>query len=121
VKLITLGACVEDAQFWNGFDWEKGGDDWLEKADLVVLPAFVEHKPRRLLLAAAHKIPVIASAACGVRSIAGIKTIENGDAEVLRKEIEIIFRNDKATKTGVRAPIRNGKLSKTVPVSEIKK
>lgn len=92
VKLITLGACVEDAGFWRGFDWEKGGDDWLEKADLVVLPAFVEHKPRRLLLAAARQIPVIASAACGVGNIPGIKTIENGDAEILRREIENILK-----------------------------
>ncbi len=88
VKLITLGATIEDAEFWRGFDWEKGGDDWLEIADLVVLPAFVEHKPRRLLLAAAHKIPVIASAACGLENVGGIKTIEIGDAAVLRKEIE---------------------------------
>lgn len=99
VKLITLGALIEDADFWNGFDWEKGGDDWLEKADLVVLPAFVEHKPRRLLLAAAHKIPVIASKACGVENVAGIKTIETGDAQNLRNEIEIIFSATQATKS----------------------
>jgi hypothetical protein len=92
VKLIMLGACVEDKDFWRGFDWEKGGDDWLEHADLVALPAFVEHKPRRLLLAAANKIPVIASDACGVRGVAGVKTIENGDAEILRKEIENILK-----------------------------
>jgi hypothetical protein len=91
VRLITLGASVEDVRFWHGFDWEKGGDDWLSKADLVVLPAFVEHKPRRLLFASAYKIPVIASAACGVENLPGIKTIENGDTENLRKEIEMIF------------------------------
>ncbi len=105
VKLITLGVCIEDADFWRGFDWEKGGDDWFEKADLVVLPAFVEHKPRRLLLAAASKIPVIASKACGVENIEAIKTIETGDAEILRREIEIIFSRRKATKMKVRAPI----------------
>lgn len=91
VKIITLGATIEDVGFWQNFDWERGGDDWLEKADLVVLPAFVEHKPRRLLLAAAHGIPVIASNSCGVETINGIKTVENGDAEILRKEIEIFF------------------------------
>lgn len=106
VKLLTLGACVEDAEFWSGFDWEKGGDDWLGRADLVVLPAFVEHKPRRLLLAAANNIPVIASEACGVENVAGTRTIETGDAEILRREIENIFSPRKATKFEVRAPIQ---------------
>lgn len=106
IKLVTLGACIEDAQFWRGFDWEKGGANWLERADLVALPAFIEHKPRRLLQAAANKIPVIASAACGVENVEGIKTIETGGAEILRREIEIIFSRRKATKTKVPAPIK---------------
>jgi hypothetical protein len=111
VKLVTLGASgLEDAQFWHGFDWEKGGDDWLGRADLVVLPAFVEHRPRRLLLAAANKIPVIASAACGVRNVAGIRTVATVDAEILRREIEIIFSPRKATKSAVRAPILAGNI-----------
>lgn len=88
VKLVTLGANIEGAHFWDGFDLEKGADDWLEKADLVVLPAFVEHKPRRLLLAAAHKIPVIASTACGVKMREGVTTVEAGDVARLREEIK---------------------------------
>ncbi|HEY0459578.1 MAG TPA: VanW family protein [Pyrinomonadaceae bacterium] len=94
VKIVTLGACVEEKSFWDGIDWEKGDDDWLGNADLVVLPAFVEHKPRRLLAAAAHNIPVIASASCGVKKIKGIVTIETGDAEILRREIENILKPD---------------------------
>ena len=98
---------VEDAEFWSGFEWEKGtGDDWLGRADLVALPAFVEHKPRRLLLAAANDIPVIASEACGVENVSGVTTIETGDADILRREIEIIFSTPKATKTELRAPIK---------------
>jgi hypothetical protein len=103
VKILTLGATIEDADFWRGFDWEKGGDNWLEIADLVALPAFVEHKPRRLLLAAAAGIPVIASAACGVENVAGIKTIETGDAQILRKEIENILNpNERISKNHAR-------------------
>ncbi|MEP6902282.1 MAG: hypothetical protein ABJA66_11060, partial [Actinomycetota bacterium] len=101
VKLITLGATIEDTLFWRGFDWEKGGDDWLKQADLVVLPAFIEHKPRRLLLAAAHKIPVIVSTACGVENTEGIKTVEIGDARILRKEIENSSR--KMSKSALRS------------------
>src|SRR5690606_31821594 len=62
VKLQLLGPVIEDVNFWDGFDIERGGD-WLGSADVVVLPAYIEHRPRRLLTAAAAGIPVIASAA----------------------------------------------------------
>ncbi|MET0753216.1 MAG: VanW family protein [Pyrinomonadaceae bacterium] len=87
VKLITLGAIIEDADFWRGIDWEKGADDWLGKADLVVLPAFVEHKPRRLLQAVAQKIPVIASTACGLETVENVTNIEISSVKRLREEI----------------------------------
>ncbi len=88
VKLILLGPLIEGADFWDGFDTEKGSDDWLDKADLVVLPAHVEHKPRRLLLAAANGVPVIASTACGVAGVQGIDITEVGDQIALRTAIE---------------------------------
>jgi hypothetical protein len=87
VKLIVLGAEIESADFWNGFDWERGGEDWLERADSVVLPAFVEHKPRRLLQAVANRIPVVASKDCGLENVAGVTNIEAGSVEQLRCEI----------------------------------
>jgi glycosyltransferase involved in cell wall biosynthesis len=95
VKIVLLGAQLEGAEFWNGFDVEHrtGAQNWLEAADLIVLPAFVEHKPRRLLQAAAHRVPVIASKACGVANIAGIETVDAGDAASLRKKIaEKLFK-----------------------------
>ncbi|HEX8249666.1 MAG TPA: VanW family protein [Pyrinomonadaceae bacterium] len=103
VKLVALGAIIEDADFWNGFDWEKSGVDWLERADLVILPAFVEHKPRRLLQAAAHKIPVIASSACGVENVSGITSIETGDAGLLREAVKKILKaNERVSKNDAR-------------------
>ncbi len=87
VTIVLLGAQIEGADFWNGFNTEKGGEDWLKKADLVVLPAHVEHKPRRLLAAAAQGIPVIASNACGVECVGGIETVGAGDAASLRSAI----------------------------------
>ncbi|MEO8650223.1 MAG: glycosyltransferase, partial [Acidobacteriota bacterium] len=83
-KLILLGPIIESEGFWDGFDVERGGENWIQNADLVVLPAFVEHRPRRLLAAAAAGIPVIASAACGVKNVAGIETIASGDPTALR-------------------------------------
>lgn len=88
VSLVTMGPNIEGADFWEGFDVTRGGDDWLETADLVVLPAFVEHKPLRLLRAVAAGVPVIASSACGVENVAGVTTIDAGDAYALRQAIE---------------------------------
>ncbi len=87
VRILTLGPYIEAADFWNGHDVARGGHQWFAHADLVVLPAFVEHRPRRLLRAAAAGIPVIASAACGVSRVDGITTVEAGDAKALRHAI----------------------------------
>jgi hypothetical protein len=87
VQIVLLGPVIESADFWSGFDTIRGGDDWLQNADIVVLPAFVEHRPRRLLTAAASGIPVIASKACGVENVDGVESIEAGDSMVLREKI----------------------------------
>jgi glycosyltransferase involved in cell wall biosynthesis len=95
-KLVTMGPDIEGGDFWEGFDRERGRPEWLETADLVVLPAFVEHRPRRLLEAAAAGIPVIASEACGVENVNGIETIEAGDAIELRERILICLAGNAA-------------------------
>ncbi len=87
VQLITLGPNIEEPDFWTGFDVRQGTTNWLEHADLVVLPAFVEHRPRRLLTAAAAGIPVIATKACGVENVNGIQSVEAGDADMLSEAI----------------------------------
>ena len=53
----------------------------------VIQKGNVEHKPRRLLLAAESGVPVIASRACGVTGMPGIEIIEAGDAVGLRNAI----------------------------------
>jgi glycosyltransferase involved in cell wall biosynthesis len=67
---------IESPRFWEGFDVERGDENSLILADLVVLPAYVEHRPVRLLKAVAAGVPVIASSACGVENIDGIETID---------------------------------------------
>ena len=66
----------------------RAGDDWLSNATAVVLPSFVEHRPRRLLEAVARGVPVIASTACGLQNISGVTSIAPGDVESLYAEIE---------------------------------
>ena len=97
VKLITFGATIETEKFWQGFDVERGNasNGWLDKADLVVLPAFVEHKPKRLIEAASYGIPVIASKACGVENVDGVEVIEIGDAKDLRLKLEKFLSESK--------------------------
>jgi hypothetical protein len=85
IKLLTLGPYIEDAGFWNGFDVAGDEHDWLAKADLVVLPAFVEHRPRLLLQALANGIPVIASDACGIGGVDGMTSAQS--AKDLRNAI----------------------------------
>lgn len=95
VKLIVQGAIIEAEDFWQDFDVERGNSNSINSADLVVLPAFVENKPRRLLQAAAMKIPVIASKACGLENIEGVETVEIGDAAELREKIvKILFEKE---------------------------
>ena len=88
VKLIALGPFIEDPHFWEGFDVERGAADWIERADLVVLPAFIEHKPTRLLMAVAAGIPVVATPACGVSHVTGVNTVRAGESDELRQTIQ---------------------------------
>ena len=78
------GPVLESRGFWEGVTTAPAGDDWLDEAAAVVLPAWVEHQPRRLLQAAAAGVPVIASAACGLANVAGVTTIPSGDVAALR-------------------------------------
>lgn len=90
VQLVTTGAQLEGADFWRGTSIEHrgGSEDWLEGVDVVVLPAFVEHKPRRLLEAVACGTPVIASTACGLENIKEVIKVPVGNVEALREEIK---------------------------------
>ena len=94
VQLITMGAELEGTDFWRATSTEhrNGDQDWLEGIDAVVLPAFVEHKPRRLLEAVALGTPVIASQACGLEHIKGVINVPVGDVDRLREEIKSLVR-----------------------------
>lgn len=90
LQLMTMGPLLEGSDFWEGMKVSplRADDDWLSNATAVVLPSFVEHRPRRLLEAVARGVPVIASTACGLENINGVTSIPPGDVESLYAEIE---------------------------------
>jgi hypothetical protein len=83
LSLRLGGPVVESADFWQGVRTERAGEDWLKGARAVVLPAWVEHQPRRLLAAITAGIPVITTDACGLGTMPGVTTVPSGDVDAL--------------------------------------
>lgn len=106
-ELWIAGQELEGASFWSGVRGLvcRHGSPALESAevDAVVLPAWVEHQPRALLRAIAAEVPVIASRACGVEGLPGVRTIAAGDVEDLRAaldELALAHEIDEAASAG---------------------
>jgi hypothetical protein len=93
LELTIFGRDLEGPEFWNGMPIRRADTNLLDGIGLVVLPAYVEDKPRILLRAAACGIPVIASAACGLSRIPGVVTLPALDSGILAAEISS-FLND---------------------------
>jgi glycosyltransferase involved in cell wall biosynthesis len=74
---------LEGPTFWNGVPASRIEGDCLYAARVVVLPAYVEHRPRRLLAALARGIPVIATPECGLEGMPGVTHVPSGDAAAL--------------------------------------
>ena len=87
VELAAMGSMLEGAGFWDGVHRAEPDGHWLDGADLVVHPAFVEHRPRRLLAALAAGVPVVATPACGLPPCDGLTLVPAGDAAALRDAI----------------------------------
>jgi hypothetical protein len=92
-RLRVLGSPSDDAGLWQGLAVEQGSyaGDWLQRADVAVLPAHVEHAPRALLMALSAGIPVIASPACGVRGMAGLSLVPAGDVAALSATLSAVL------------------------------
>ncbi len=85
-RVLILGTPpTTGAVAWAGVDWQalRYADDWLHLADVVLLPAVIEHRPRALLQALAHGVPVVATPACGLPRQPGLRLVEPGDLEGL--------------------------------------
>jgi hypothetical protein len=92
LQITVMGSELEAEGFWQGLAVTRTGENWLNEVGLVVLPAFVEDQPRRLLEAVASGVPVIASEACGLQGVEGVTTIPEIEprllAEAIRRGIE---------------------------------
>ncbi|HVH97126.1 MAG TPA: VanW family protein [Enhygromyxa sp.] len=86
-QLWVAGRELEGPRFWPDALRVEHGSPGLERIDAVVLPAWIEHQPRELLRAVAAKVPVIASHACGLAGLDGVRTIATGDVAELRAAI----------------------------------
>lgn len=90
LEVVTFGSEFEGEDFWGSIQTQRRSfsPNWLNDIGVVVLPAFVEHKPRKLLEAIAAGIPVIASAECGLKHVHGVTTIPAGDVSAMCEIIE---------------------------------
>jgi hypothetical protein len=89
VQLGLPPGAWETTDFWHGIDVVPAPSmaQGVAEADVVVLPAWVEHQPRGLLLALAQGKPVIATTACGLPHDMSWQCVEAGDVEALRATI----------------------------------
>jgi len=95
--LVAMGSRLEGPGFWDGVALAPPEASWLDCADLVVLPAFVENQPRRLLAALAAGIPVVATPACGIAPRPGLTLVAAGDVPALRTAIGAVLEARAAT------------------------
>ncbi|MFM7427730.1 MAG: VanW family protein [Elainella sp.] len=93
LKLRVLGQPLEGDDFWNGVTLEPAAADPLSGVGLVVLPAYVEHRPLLLLRAVAAGVPVIASEACGLGELRGVISVATGDAAGLQAALAEFCRS----------------------------
>ena len=89
VEVLLPSGAEDHVNFWQGFQVMRVGSigEGVDAADIVVLPAWIEHQPRGLLLAISCGKPVIATQACGLPSELPWHKVAEGDTENLRAKI----------------------------------
>jgi len=101
LELTIAGRELEGPGFWRGIPTRHAEKNILDGIGLVVLPAYIEDKPRLLLRAAACGIPVIASAACGLGQVPGVVTLPALDPGILAAEISSLLTTGLHQGTGM--------------------
>jgi len=88
LPVLLGGPVLEGAGFWDGVRATAANGTLLTDAAAVVLPAWLEDQPRRLLQAAGAGVHVICTGACGLDGVAGVKTVATGDVQALSEAVE---------------------------------
>jgi hypothetical protein len=83
LPLLLGGPVLEGDGFWDGVRATPANGALLEDAAVVVLPAWLEDQPRRLLQAVARRIPIVAADACGLDGLTGVRIAPTGDVQAL--------------------------------------
>jgi Glycosyl transferases group 1 len=91
LPVLLGGPVLEGGGFWDGVRVAPANGTLLEDAAVVVLPAWLEDQPRRLLQAVAAGTPVIATDACGLDGMSGATTVSAGNAQALHEAVDEIF------------------------------
>lgn len=99
LDVTVMGSELEGANFWDGIAARRPSDDPFADIAVVVQPAIVEERPRRLIAALAAGVPVIATPACGLPPQPGLTVIEPGDSDALIGALERLL------------PAQNGKMT----------
>ncbi|MBZ5525680.1 MAG: VanW family protein [Acidobacteriia bacterium] len=87
--MVVNNETREYEKFWQGTSLaRRDHSDWLQRAAVVVQPAFVEDSPRLLLRALAAGIPVIATPECGIADHPGLTLISAGDVGALKRALQ---------------------------------
>ena len=92
-NLMVLGKAKESANIWGETNIIEDSSEWWKKVDALVLPAYVEHKPRILLKALAYNIPVIASKNCGLSPQKNLFILDQISAEAIQSTLECCLNN----------------------------
>ena len=94
LDVLLLGSEGEGADFWRGVRVRRPDPTarhaWLKEVAAVVQPAVVENLPRRLLLARAAGVPVIATPACGLDG-PGVSLVAPGDVAGLIEALQDVL------------------------------
>jgi glycosyltransferase involved in cell wall biosynthesis len=106
-RLLVLGSPSSDPRLWHGIEVEHVAyrdRTWLARADVVALPALVEHSPRALLTAIAQGIPVVASPECGLsRSLGAIEVLAGDTAGLIAALLRALGTATKRTNAEARS------------------
>ena len=86
--LVLNTRAAESKHFWEGVPMSEVSSDWLQHANVVIQPAFIENNPRPLLRALASGIPVIATPECGIEAHPLLTLVPTGNRQALADALQ---------------------------------